>query len=402
MRKLWRAIIGFFGRIGEYPGEDDDQATKRRIFVAIAVIATFLTIPVALELAGEGLTRLAVSLTVVVAAGPLGLILLNAKPNWFPWIVNGMFTAVSVEAIYSSALVGGLLRSDLQEANAILLPLGALLILGRRAAIFWFGAFVAQILYAANIMRFVEPFYEVEPSVGGAAETLISIGIVIMVVTLYFVRQRDRFQQQSDDLLHSILPDEIATRLKTDTSMIADDFPHASVLFADVVGFTPMSATMSPPQLVGLLNQVFTKFDEFVEELGLEKIKTIGDEYMVAAGVPMPRADHAEAIAELALRIRDYMATNEFNGHTLQLRIGIHSGPVVAGIIGTHKFAYDLWGDTVNTASRMESGGIAGQIQVTPTTHELLAGNGYSFEPRGAIEVKGKGPMNTWLLTGRA
>jgi len=217
----------------------------------------------------------------------------------------------------------------------------------------------------------------------------------------YFVRQRDRFQQQSDDLLHNILPDEIATRLKTDTSMIADDFPQASVLFADVVGFTPMSSTMTPPQLVGLLNSVFTKFDEFAEELGCEKIKTIGDEYMVAAGVPVPRPDHAEAIAELALRIRDHMANHDFEGRRLEMRIGIHSGPVVAGIIGTHKFCYDLWGDTVNTASRMESGGIPGQIQATPDMYELLQCNGYRFEPRGTIDVKGKGPMNTWLLTGK-
>ncbi len=224
--------------------------------------------------------------------------------------------------------------------------------------------------------------------------------LAVFFVLVYFIRQRDRFQRESDDLLRNILPDEIATRLKTDASMIADDFPQGSVLFADVVGFTPMSADMTPPQLVGLLNSVFTKFDEFVEELGLEKIKTVGDEYMVAAGVPIPRPDHAEAIADLALRIRDYVAIHHFDGHRLQLRIGINSGPVVAGIIGTHKFSYDLWGDTVNTASRMESEGIPGQIQVTPATRELLAGNGYRFEPRGTIEVKGKGPMQTWLLVG--
>ena len=142
--------------------------------------------------------------------------------------------------------------------------------------------------------------------------------------------------------------------------------------------------------------------DQFVDELGLEKIKTVGDEYMVAAGVPTPRDDHAEAIAELALRIRDYMASSSFDGRSLEMRIGIHTGPVVAGIIGTHKFAYDLWGDTVNTASRMESTGIAGQIQVTPAMHEALTGNGYAFESRGTIDVKGKGQMNTWLLTGKA
>jgi guanylate cyclase len=159
----------------------------------------------------------------------------------------------------------------------------------------------------------------------------------------YFVRQRDRFQQESDDLLHNILPDEIATRLKTDQSMIADDFDAATVLFADVVGFTPMSARMSPPELVGLLNDVFSTFDDFVQDLGLEKIKTVGDEYMVAGGVPRPRPDHAHAIADLALRVQDHCAQHQFDGHDLQLRIGINSGPVVAGIVGTHKFAYDLW-----------------------------------------------------------
>jgi guanylate cyclase len=216
----------------------------------------------------------------------------------------------------------------------------------------------------------------------------------------YFVRQRDRFQKQSDDLLHSILPDEIATRLKTDTSMIADDFPEASVLFADVVGFTPMSAGMTPPQLVGLLNSVFTKFDEFVEDLGLEKIKTVGDEYMVAAGVPLPRPDHADAIAELALRIRNHVAAHDFDGQRLTLRIGINSGPVVAGIIGTHKFSYDMWGDTVNTASRMESEGIPGKIQISHATHDLIHDR-YTCEPRGSITVKGKGEMETYLLVAR-
>jgi class 3 adenylate cyclase len=218
----------------------------------------------------------------------------------------------------------------------------------------------------------------------------------------YFVRQRDRFQQQSDDLLHNILPNEIAARLKSDRSMIAEDLPHASVLFADVVGFTPMSATMTPPQLVGLLNDVFTAFDEFAESLGCEKIKTVGDEYMVAAGVPVQRDDHAEVIAELALRIRDHMAITDFDGHRLTMRIGINSGPVVAGIIGTHKFSYDMWGDTVNTASRMESSGVPGEIQVSSATRQILEGNGYRFEPRGTIDVKGKGAMETWLLVGRS
>ena len=182
--------------------------------------------------------------------------------------------------------------------------------------------------------------------------------------------------------------------------MIADDYQETSVLFADVVDFTPMSADMSPPELVGLLNDLFSAFDGFVDELGLEKIKTVGDEYMVAAGVPEPRPDHAHAVAELALLIRDYLTHREFDGHTITMRIGINSGPVVAGIVGTHKFAYDLWGDVVNTASRMESSGMPGAIQITPATYALVD-DAFVCEPRGAVSVKGKGEMTTFLLVGR-
>ena len=153
--------------------------------------------------------------------------------------------------------------------------------------------------------------------------------------------------------------------------MIADDYDAVSVLFADVVDFTPMSAGMSPTELVGLLNSVFSTFDGIVEELGLEKIKTVGDEYMVAAGVPLARPDHAHVMAELALRIRDHTDSHEFEGHRIRLRIGINSGPVTAGIVGTHKYAYDLWGDVVNTASRMESEGIPDTIQITPATESV-------------------------------
>jgi guanylate cyclase len=243
--------------------------------------------------------------------------------------------------------------------------------------------------------------YVVEGSPAGIAAVIVGVTVFVFASMAYFVRQRVRLQKESDDLLHAILPDEIAQRLKSDRTMIADAHESASVLFADVVGFTPMSATMSPPELVGLLNSVFTIFDGFVEELGLEKIKTVGDEYMVAAGVPHGRSDHAHAIAELALRIRDHTERHRFHGHDISLRIGINSGPVVAGIVGTHKFAYDLWGDVVNTASRMESEGVAGSIQVTPATYELIRDE-FVCEPRGVVSVKGKGDMNTYILVSRA
>lgn len=173
------------------------------------------------------------------------------------------------------------------------------------------------------------------------------------------------------------------------------------VMFADIVGFTEISARRSPTELVELLNLIFSKFDQLSELHGLEKIKTIGDAYMVVGGLPVPHSDHAEAIAEMALDMQ--RGLSEFNtetGEALQIRIGINSGPVVAGVIGTKKFIYDLWGDTVNTASRMESHGIPGTIQLAASTYELLRDK-YQFTARGPINIKGKGEMTTYLLTGQ-
>jgi PAS domain S-box len=205
-------------------------------------------------------------------------------------------------------------------------------------------------------------------------------------------------QEQSERLLLNILPEEIANRLKRGDSTIADTFADVTVLFADIVGFTQLSARVSPTQLVSLLNEIFSTFDQLAEKHGLEKIKTIGDAYMVVGGLPIPCLDHAERIAKMALDMQE--AISDFsNTHSqdFSIRIGINTGPVVAGVIGIKKFIYDLWGDTVNTASRMESHGLPGCIQVTSTTYHQLQEK-YIFESRPAIDVKGKGLMNTYLL----
>jgi adenylate cyclase len=205
-------------------------------------------------------------------------------------------------------------------------------------------------------------------------------------------------QQQSERLLLNILPEEIANRLKQGDSTIADTFADVSVLFADIVGFTQLSARVSPTELVALLNEIFSTFDNLAERHGLEKIKTIGDAYMVVGGLPITRPDHAEAIAEMALDMQEAIIDfSNTHDRDLSIRIGINSGPVVAGVIGIKKFIYDLWGDTVNTASRMESHGKPGSIHVTSTTYHQLQDK-YVFESRGAIEVKGKGMMTTYLL----
>jgi PAS domain S-box-containing protein len=233
-------------------------------------------------------------------------------------------------------------------------------------------------------------------------------------------RQRDELQSLYDEivveqrlserLLLNLLPYPIAERLKARPELIAkcipeiiaDSYSEATVLFADIVAFTRFSAGMTPEQLVGVLNEIFTEFDDIAEQRGLEKIKTIGDAYMAAAGLPEPAEDHATRAAHMALDMIDALGRfNQRSGYNLQMRIGINSGAVVAGVIGKRKFIYDLWGDAVNTASRMESHGVAGRVQVTDATRCRL-GEPFLFEERGTIEAKGIGELRTWFLTGRS
>jgi adenylate cyclase len=217
-------------------------------------------------------------------------------------------------------------------------------------------------------------------------------------------------QKLSERLLLNVLPQSIAERLKGRhevagdefTEVIADSFSDVTVLFADIVGFTDFSAGINPKKLLVLLNEIFTSFDSIADARGLEKIKTIGDAYMAVAGIPVPVEDHVTRGSHMALDMMEALdAFNERNCYTLQMRIGINSGPVVAGVIGKRKFIYDLWGDTVNTASRMESHGMAGRIQISDTTRQCL-GEPFMMQRRGAIDVKGKGEMHTWFLNGRS
>jgi class 3 adenylate cyclase len=208
-------------------------------------------------------------------------------------------------------------------------------------------------------------------------------------------------QDRSERLLLNVLPAPIAARLKQGEAVIADRFPEVTVLFADLAGYTASSDRSSPERLVQVLGDLFTAFDRLAQRHGLEKIKTVGDAYMVAGGLPVPRPDHAEAVAEMALAVREEVGRHlDPSGQPLAVRIGIDTGPVVAGVIGTSKFSYDLWGDTVNTASRMESQGVVGCIQVTERTYRRLRDR-YHFERRGPVQVKGKGELVTWFLVGR-
>jgi adenylate cyclase len=232
---------------------------------------------------------------------------------------------------------------------------------------------------------------------------------LVFAIVFYAVRQtaaaeaaaRREFDR-SESLLANILPPSVAARLKEGRGgVIADRYEAASILFADMAGFTARASDTAPDDLVRFLDAVFSRLDSLVERHGLEKIKTTGDAYMVVSGVPRPRADHAQALAGLALDMRDALAgLVDPRGRAVPIRIGIASGPVVAGVVGTRKFFYDVWGDAVNMASRMESTGKAGKIQLAPETAEMLR-DGFDLEARGLIEVRGKGAMRTWFLVGR-
>jgi adenylate cyclase len=295
--------------------------------------------------------------------------------------------------------LGGFVDSSAVCLWALVAPLGAMVFYGPTQAIPWFGAFLALLAVSAGIDGSLPDRSDEIPN--WIAIVFFGLNLAVPSLTAfamleYFVRLLGTERERSERLLLNILPAPIADRLKRSTGIIADRQEDVSVLFADLAGFTPTVERLSPEDVVTLLDEIFSAFDGLVEERRLEKIKTLGDGYMVAGGIPVVRADHAEAIADLALAMRSMLAEIPAAAG-LALRIGIDSGPVVAGVIGRSKFGYDLWGDTVNTASRMQTHAPAGAIQVTERTHELLRGR-YRFDRRDGVDVKGKGPLTTYLL----
>ncbi len=300
--------------------------------------------------------------------------------------------------------LGGYVASSAVSLWALEGALGAMFFYRAREAIPWFVAFVVLTV----VSGLAEPQLSQHPAaiptrVADAFFVLNIVGVSLTAYLLlqYAVRARDTALASSERLLLNVLPKAIAERLKREPGTIAEAFDDVTVLFADVVDFTAFAERTPPQRVVAVLDEVFSAFDDLALRHGLEKIKTIGDAYLVVGGLPEPRPDHAEAIADLALEmqreVRRLCASLELD---LAIRIGINSGPVIAGVIGRQKFIYDLWGDTVNLASRMESHGIAGAIQVSEATYRRLSET-FRFEERGLIDVKGKGRLAAYLLLGR-
>ena len=401
MKRLMTKYIAWVVRIGEDPNDDDDIRLRKSLLVVCAFLfvgagAAWGLMYILLGEPLAGMIPLSYAVISMLSILHFGL---TRRYHFFRF---SQLMLILLLPFLLMVTLGGFVNGSVVILWALVCPLGALLFDEPSHAPRWFLAFVSLVVLSG----FLQPYVDFVNNLSSGIVVfffvinLIGVGSIVFLMVFYFVGQKNMFQEKSEALLLNILPKEIVAILKNEPHIIADHFEGASILFADVVNFTPLSATMTPIELVELLNEVFSHFDSLVEKYGLEKIKTIGDCYMVAAGIPRSRADHAQALTAMALEMRDYVSLHEFQGRKLTFRIGMNSGPVVAGVIGRKKFTYDLWGDAVNTASRMESHGQGGIIQITRATYELVKDD-FVCEPRGTVNVKGKGEMEVWFVTGQ-
>jgi len=402
-------ILKFLNDIGAPPMEDDDSRLRRMIFIwaSIAGVPSCAMYSVLYTFFGAPLigTIMLAYMTICL----FDLVVFGVTGRGFNPFLLFLTLSPMIASFLVVIILGGLMGSAMHVVWGLLTPLAALVVYGPKAARYCFAAYLGVLGLGAFLSySTAHPINVLDPRGISVMMGINIIGVSAFAFGIlhYFVHQRDLAlgllrseREKSEALLLNILPKDIASILKNESRTIADHFDGASILFADVVDFTPMSAKMSPTELVELLNEVFSYFDTLVEKYDVEKIKTIGDCYMVASGVPRPRVDHAHVLARLALEMRAFVSQRTFGQHKVNLRIGINSGSVVAGVIGRKKFIYDLWGDAVNTASRMESHGSEGTIQITRATYELIKSD-FVCESRGTVYVKGKGEMEAWQIQG--
>jgi adenylate cyclase len=387
--------------IGADPRDTADERFRKRLLVGVALII----LPIGFVwgclywLVGE--REVALTPWAYVTGSTISLAVFARTRN-FAFLRTAQLILILVAPALGMIMLGGLHESSSVILWSLLAPLGAVAFDRPSRAWPWFAAFVATTVLALALSEVVRPNGADLPN--GFVRTfdilnIVVVSLVAMLLLVTFARGRDAAQERVEALLLNVLPAEIAERLQSDPNSIADHFDDASILFADVVDFTPLANRLDAREVVGLLDRLFTSFDELVDRYEVEKIKTIGDCYMVAAGVPSQRPDHAQALAGLALEMRECAkrCLPNRDDHDLRLRIGISSGPVVAGVIGRRRFLYDLWGDTVNMASRMESHGTPDEIQITRATWQLVRDD-FVTEPIGLVDVKGKGEVETWRL----
>jgi guanylate cyclase len=394
------AIIGRIAQIGANPDDDYDLALRKSLLVLLAFLFMLAGVAWGLMYFWFGETMAGLIPFTYGIFSLLSVIFFGFTGRYQFFRFSQLFLILLLPFFLMIGL-GGYVSGSAVIIWSFICPMGAMMFDEPRRAPRWFLAWAGLVILSGILQPYIGSPNNLTPAMITFffVMNFLAVGLLIFLMVFYFVGQKNQFQEQSENLLLNILPKEIVSVLRTEPRTIADHFEGASILFADVVDFTPMSASMTPTELVELLNEVFSYFDTLTEKYELEKIKTIGDCYMVASGVPRPRADHAQVLTAMALEMQEYVDSHEIHGHRLAFRIGLNSGPVVAGVIGRKKFIYDLWGDAVNTASRMESHGSGGQIQITRATYDLIKDD-YVCEPQGEVDVKGKGKMAVWYVTG--
>ncbi len=399
---------GALAQIGADPQDDEGLRQKKALLVLLAVLIAPVSVVWGIMYLALG-SWVGIAPLVYCAISVASLVVFARTKNFRFLLVVQLLDILVAPTAGGQMLVGGFLPSGAVGLWGMLAPMGALVFLEVRQAVRWFVAFLFVFLLTGILGKLLFADADLPTWFTSTMLALNIIGaasLAFMLLATFAHQRNDALtalrgeQEKSEALLVNVLPSSIAARLKATDRPIADHFDATSILFADVVDFTPLSQRLPPAEVVDILDRLFSHFDALVERHGLEKIKTVGDCYMAAAGVPDPHADHARRAALLALDMREAVATSAVAGREgLELRIGINSGPVVAGVIGRKRFIYDLWSDAVNTASRMESHGTPGEIQITRATYELLKDE-FVCRPRGTIVVKGKGEMETWYLEG--
>ena len=394
-----RTLLDRVAGIADEPTDDDDLRTRKRILVIAGCILVIGPIQLPVLAQGHPLSWFVAA--TMPAVGAVNLLVL-ARTRRFRRYVNVLILTVLLFPAVIEVTLGGLAGASAALVFAFLGPVFALLGLGPRSATAWFVAFLAVvfgvILLDPLISRQITPLPYPLRLVWYAANLTVPLGITFALLRYNDLRRR-LAEARSQELLMNAIPPAIAMRLQRGEERIAESYLDTTVLFADLAGFTPWTRQTDPALVVMFLDQLFSRFDELAAEHGVDKIKTVGDAYMAVAGALEPRVDHAASAARLAadmLRALDEMRRLDI---PLELRIGLASGPVVGGVIGRQRILFDLWGDTVNVASRMQSSGVPSRIHVAESTQQLLADD-WGFEARPPVEVKGLGPMRTYLLTG--
>jgi len=393
-----RALLDRVIALADEPADDDDLRLRKRVMVVAGYI--LVVAPLQLPLLGQGLALSWVVAATMPLVSASNLVVL-ARTRRFTRYVHVLIIMVLAFPAAIEVSLGGLAGASAALVFAFLGPVLALLGLGPRRASAWFVAFAVVVVGVILLDSPISSRMPVQPYpirlVWYAANLLVPLGFTFALLRYTDVRRR-RAEARSNELLTNAIPASIAARLQRGEERIAESYPETTVLFADLEGFTPWVRRSDPGAVVTFLDALFTRFDELAAAAGVEKIKTVGDEYMAVSGAPEARADHGPAAVRLARGM--LVAVEEARrglASPLELRIGLASGPVIGGVIGQRRILFDLWGDTVNIASRMQSSGVPGRIHVAPSTRALL-GDGYEFEEREPVEVRGLGPMTTYLL----